>query len=388
MTDRAELPLRLSSPREVVSRPSIAVLQEKATRPWQPPAMVVDLSRDRIHHSLFEQSVLPVHSTYVGRYYDQYVFGFHHLHAFLSQDGEFNCQEIENYTGRLDYHIAHLPPPHYAIPEFRKGLTGYTVSFSRLPADKIIHIDEPVFFGSPIEPANWGMWLLNGLLSAFSFVSGGHPGKYLCYAPERWQQGLLALAGIDLERVVQQAPWTTYHCREVAVHQYSHVDLVPDEMARSLFRNIVVRCCAGKTASTPERLFVSRRSITKKLGGKYRALLNEDELVAAFEAKGYSIVEPELLPFEEQVRLFANAKVVVGLGGAAMFNAVFCRPGTKIVSIESTNVFLLNHARLFAALDLNYGFILGQQDSSGEQYPHNPWTIDVAGALQAVLAFA
>lgn len=32
--------------------------------------------------------------------------------------------------------------------------------------------------------------------------------------------------------------------------------------------------------------------------------------------------------------MFHEADVVVGPGGAGMFNTVFCRPGTKVVSIE------------------------------------------------------
>ena len=194
--------------------------------------------------------------------------------------------------------------------------------------------------------------------------------------------------GVSPDRLIEQAPWHTYHCAEIALHQYSMVDLVPDEAARAIFRNIVGRCGARSQAPTPAKIFISRRTITRQTGGQHRALQNEDHLIETLARLGFVVVEPELMPFEEQVRIFSNARFIIGLGGAAMFNAVFAAPGTNVISIESTAVFARNHARMFASLDLNYGFIFGEQNPSGGNYPHNPWTINVPGVVQAISRLA
>jgi len=379
--------LKLPVPSELVGRPNVCELQRKVTRKLRPPSLTLDLSTQGVRLDFASQNVLEVHATYAARYQDQCLFGFHHLHALVGRNGEFNCQEIDNYPGRIAHYLSNLPPPSYVVPDIRRDGPGFRVSFDRLVEGAITELDGPVFFGSPIEPANWGMWLLNGLANAYAFVSTGQVGRFLCYAPSEWQKSLLRFMGVAPEKLIEQQPWHTYHCQEVVLHQYSMIDLVPDETARAIFRNIVGRCALKGQAPTPAKIFVSRRSITQKSGGHYRALQNEDHLAETLERLGFVVVEPELLPFEEQVRIFSNAKFIVGLGGAAMFNAVFASPGTNLISIESTSVFALNHARLFASLELNYGFIFGEQTQAVGNYPHNPWTINVPGVMQAISRF-
>lgn len=76
-----------------------------------------------------------------------------------------------------------------------------------------------------------------------------------------------------------------------------------------------------------ERLFVGRRDArTRQLG-------NDAEVAAALEPLGFQAVSPGNLTFEEQVRTFAGARVVVAVGGAALTNMVFMPPGGVIVMI-------------------------------------------------------
>jgi capsular polysaccharide biosynthesis protein len=383
MTDIA---LYVPSPQDVIARSGIVTLQEKSLWSANPPSLVVNLSRDLIQpdFNAVEQSA---HATYVGTYENHYLFGFHHLHALVSSEGEFNCQEVDNYKGRIDFHLSHLPPKSHVIPDIRAyDSTTYRISFDRLLQQHPIPLPGYTFFGSPIEPENWGMWLLNGLYSAFSYVAAGQPGRFLCYAPNPWQQNLLNMIGVKGDRIVQQLPWSTYHCEQVSLHQYSRVDLVPDRISLALFQNISHRFRGPSRGRSNEKIFLSRLSITRKLGG-YRALANEEQLIAALEQQGYVTIEPEKLPFDEQVAVFSDAKIVVGLGGAAMFNTVFCKAGTRVLSIESTAAFALNHARLFAALGHRYGFIFGQQNTSENRFPHNSWSIDIEAAVRAVVSF-
>ncbi len=133
---------------------------------------------------------------------------------------------------------------------------------------------------------------------------------------------------------------------------------------------------------------MARRNMTAQSKGRYRALLNEAELVTALEERDFLVVEPELLTFPEQVSTFREARVIVGLGGAGMFNVIFSRPGTRVISIESSMAFVHGHANLFASMKHRYGFILGRQDLDDTTIVHKRWTVDVAGAIKAIESFA
>lgn len=81
--------------------------------------------------------------------------------------------------------------------------------------------------------------------------------------------------------------------------------------------------------SFPEYLFVSRKN-TK------RRNYNEDDVFEVLKVDGFERVFPENLSFEEQIALFNNAKVIVGGGGAAMTNLLFCDKGCKVLIINKT----------------------------------------------------
>ena len=112
--------------------------------------------------------------------------------------------------------------------------------------------------------------------------------------------------------------------------------------------------------------------------------MNETSLVRAFTNRGYEIVEPELFSFPDQIRLFAEADLVVGLGGAGMFNTIFSPPSTRVVSIESSTDFAHNHADLFGSLGHPFAFIFGAQDPEDTTPVQKRWTIDVKETMKAI----
>lgn len=86
----------------------------------------------------------------------------------------------------------------------------------------------------------------------------------------------------------------------------------------------------GNAASRPF-IYVSRRR------ARARRIANEDEIVARVARLGFEIVEPEILPFVEQVRLFDRARVVVGPHGSGFNNMFFAKPGTHLIEIRTVD---------------------------------------------------
>jgi hypothetical protein len=83
-----------------------------------------------------------------------------------------------------------------------------------------------------------------------------------------------------------------------------------------------------------------------------RTVVNEREVCALLEARGFEIVDCAGLSIEEQALAFAGSDTVVSVHGAALSNIVFCSPGTKVLEIfgspENQKVFWMisHHLRL------------------------------------------
>lgn len=73
----------------------------------------------------------------------------------------------------------------------------------------------------------------------------------------------------------------------------------------------------------PTRLLLLRNS-------GYRRLKNLDPLRTAYERRGYRSIEMSSFSFFDQVGLMVGASEIVVQGGAAVANTVFCRPGTSV----------------------------------------------------------
>lgn len=68
-----------------------------------------------------------------------------------------------------------------------------------------------------------------------------------------------------------------------------------------------------------------RLYVTRGEGVRRRRVRNEGEVVAALAARGFEVVDPGRLTFDEQIAAFTDAAVVVAPHGAALANLVFAR---------------------------------------------------------------
>lgn len=254
------------------------------------------------------------------------------------------------------------------------------------------HLSEPerlnghVLLATPDEPMNYGMWLLLTIPSVFEFLGNrDRYDKLLCHCPRPWQKMILETVGVDMADVIEHDLRRTYHCERLSLIRASYRDLMIPDGDRESFRRFAERV-AGNFAPVPgKRVFLSRLSRTQI--GAYRGLVNEVELIRGMANLGFEIVEPEGMSFVDQVRLFHETDVLVGLGGAGMFNAVFCQPKTRLVSIESSMVFLDAHCNIFASMDLDYAVIIGEVDPTDPRPSQKRWSLDVDQAVRAIADF-
>ena len=79
--------------------------------------------------------------------------------------------------------------------------------------------------------------------------------------------------------------------------------------------------------STPPRVLICRSPSNS------RNVTNRAAMIEALKALGFVAIQPDKLGFDEQALLFAQAEIIVCEFGAALSNAYFCPPQTKIVEI-------------------------------------------------------
>lgn len=76
-----------------------------------------------------------------------------------------------------------------------------------------------------------------------------------------------------------------------------------------------------------KKIFISRKDASR------RKIINEDEIYALFEERGFKRFNMSDYSFLEQVALFQQAEAIVAAHGSALANLIFCQPGAKIVEI-------------------------------------------------------
>lgn len=118
-----------------------------------------------------------------------------------------------------------------------------------------------------------------------------------------------------------------------------------------------------------ERVFVSRRSAL-------RTIRNEDEVGHVLAAHDFTTVFPEELAFADQVATFHAAKVVVGIKGAALTNAVFCRPGAAVLVLSPSDFPDPFFWDLVAPRGIDYGELFGRTIGDDGHPSHVDFTVD------------
>ncbi|WP_375293375.1 DUF563 domain-containing protein [Siccirubricoccus sp. G192] len=88
-----------------------------------------------------------------------------------------------------------------------------------------------------------------------------------------------------------------------------------------------------------------------------RQIVNEAVLLEAFADLGLERVAFSELPLRRQMEVMAEARFVIGAHGAGLTNTIFCRPGTAVVEINTTQY--IRRCRSFADIAMHRGLAYG-----------------------------
>ena len=100
-----------------------------------------------------------------------------------------------------------------------------------------------------------------------------------------------------------------------------------------------------------------------------RGLENGDELIEVALSHGFESVDPGELSFAQQVDLFSNATLLLGVGGAAYANVIFAPPGARVLSMvaEQLHDFSM-HSTMADLVDARMTLLLGRTEQRASDF--------------------
>jgi capsular polysaccharide biosynthesis protein len=137
---------------------------------------------------------------------------------------------------------------------------------------------------------------------------------------------------------------------------YVHPDI------REVWERLTSGLLAGRPPSEHERIFVSRGD---ELGR--RRCRNQGDVERFFADHGFHVFYPERLPLDEQVALFAGARVVAGFAGSALFNMMHCRRLEKTVVISQNDYEARNENLFNSVLGGQLHYFWQESDLAGTE---------------------
>lgn len=121
------------------------------------------------------------------------------------------------------------------------------------------------------------------------------------------------------------------------------------------------------------KLFIARRS------PGYRDLLNSEEIEQVLVDDGFEIVFPEKLSFQNQVKIFSQASIIISQTGAGLTNLIFAPRGCKVFALTTKavhNYYAFNMLADACQVELKY--ILGEPVAESNQYQvHEDFVIPI-----------
>jgi capsular polysaccharide biosynthesis protein len=144
-----------------------------------------------------------------------------------------------------------------------------------------------------------------------------------------WQRALIARLEVPQGLIREIRPRPVFLEHAISSSRFNGLSSQnAHPQSRGAFERILanVRKHAPAT-TTPPRVLICRSPSNS------RNLTNRAAMIEALKALGFVAIQPDKLGFDEQALLFAQAKIIVCEFGAALSNAYFCPPETKIVEI-------------------------------------------------------
>ncbi len=185
------------------------------------------------------------------------------------------------------------------------------------------------------HPLNFAHWLMDCLpkLALLESLDNQSKNQFMFIIPDKLPQQMtdsLKLLGIPSSQIIPLPEEGIMVEKLILCHATQHPGR-PNKQHLLWVRNSLLTSVIGNPHTTTlasRRIYLSRSKYSLR-----RSIVNENEILPILERYNFEVIHPEQLSLAEQIRIFAEAKVVLGPHGAALYNQIFCPYGASIIEI-------------------------------------------------------
>ena len=154
----------------------------------------------------------------------------------------------------------------------------------------------------------------------------GYKGKYLLNNHPKVKE-FTEMLGLSEDRLIYSVCGSVIQAKKVYLFDESYgIDIHGKWLSDT--RDFIIEKIEEKHGTliddkSPKKLYVSRIGT--------RRILNEDEIISYLKPLGFEVIIPEKFSIHEQIKLFANADIIVNPHGANCTNILYSKKGTTFV---------------------------------------------------------
>jgi hypothetical protein len=207
-----------------------------------------------------------------------------------------------------------------------ESLPLYHAAMYKIRLPPIRHIAGSVAVITSVRPNNYFHWMFD-ILPRFEILRASNlvPDLYLINAQTSFQKESLRALKIPLDRILSPTMRSHIEADELIVPSLPGpvFGLTPQARSCAFLRSAFLP--KDRTPSPHRLLYITRAD------AKERRVVNEAEIRQELLGYGFETVSLTEMPFLQQVKLFSEARIVVGPHRAGFTNAVFCPPGSVLI---------------------------------------------------------
>lgn len=194
----------------------------------------------------------------------------------------------------------------------------------------------------------WVCGLLGDEVRSFNWLISGSGSEY-----EKWAMQQL---GIPVDKVLWSNKAMSAVIDEAVVPSFvsdGALNILPDMVDR-----LRDRFCPG-IRKPAGKLYVTRK------GESFRRVTNEAEVIAALIPLGFTILNPREHSLEEKIRMFSNAKLIVGPVSSGMMHCVFMPVGGGVIEVTPASFYSAADYEVADASGQRFYVMQEQSDTQG-----------------------
>ena len=149
---------------------------------------------------------------------------------------------------------------------------------------------------------------------------------------------------------------------------YGSYAYAPSSFLRQYAEHLIDREKTDK--KTYSHIYISRRDSGN------RQMTNEREIEETLSQIGFTIICLANASLSDQIRLFADADVVVSPHGAGLANIIFCKKGTKIVELTMDSYINPCFVRISQSLGLEHYLVVAPSIKKTNNKNNSIWHVD------------